>query len=540
MTEMYKFACGCEVPILNAEINFHTGLPSLDVDYYKLPLDCPDTWRNFHEGNTKGTFQLESRLGTAWSKNIKPDCIEDVSALISVIRPGVLESELDGESMTRAFANRKNKLSPATPLDPSIEEILRPTYQVIVYQEQIMAIAKEIAGFNMVQVDKLRKAVGKKNVEELNKIGLEFIAGCITTGKVTEEKAHKIWDQIKASGRYSFNKSHGVSYALVGYWTAWIKTHFPLQFYTSWLTHAKHRLKPKEEIKELVSDAKYNDITIRAPNLGMKPLPTNFTIYERNIFFGLRDVKKLGEAQVKKLIAKVDDAERKYGNIAQWTWYQFLTRLSGELGKTIVHSVISVGGLDFFNLPRRFMLFEYNTWSELTDREQSIVLSSQADNLLGALEFLVTQKITAKRLTTLNGLILTLRNPPSQLEDSSIWISKTEQDLLGIPLTTVKIGGDAYDIDTTCRDYVDGKEGTMILSVSVTSVRDNTIKKGQNKGEKMAFLEVEDDTGKIDNVVAFTKEWNDYQNVLYRGNTVVMTGYRSKQNSFVINKVRQI
>jgi DNA polymerase-3 subunit alpha len=378
-----------------------------------------------------------------------------------------------------------------------------------------------------------------KNVEELNKCGVEFIEGCIKTGLITEEKAKIIWDAIKASGRYSFNKSHGVSYALVGYWTAWIKAHFPLHFYTSWLTHAKNKIKPKEEIRALVSDAKYNEITVRAPNLGMKPLPKDFTIYEKNIFFGLRDIKGLGESQVKKLILKVDEAERKYGNVGQWTWYQFLVRLSGNLGKTLVHNIIKVGGLDFFNLPRRYMLFEYNTWSELTEREVNLV-GDNADNLLSALKFLLTQKLTPKRLKTIEDLILTLSDPPSELTDSPIWITKTEQDLLGIPLTVAKIGSEAYDIDTTCREYNDGKEGTMILSVGVINVRENTIKKGQNKGEKMAFLEVEDESGQIDNVVAFTKEWADYQNILYRGNTVVITGYRSKQNSFVLNKVRQI
>jgi DNA polymerase-3 subunit alpha len=136
MVDYYTFPCGCKLPILNQQINEHTGLPSLDIDYDNLPLDCPETWRIFHNGNTKGVFQVESKLATAWSKNIRPDSVEDVSALISVIRPGVLETQLEGESMTKVFANRKNKISPAIPLDPHIEQILAPTYQVIVYQER--------------------------------------------------------------------------------------------------------------------------------------------------------------------------------------------------------------------------------------------------------------------------------------------------------------------------------------------------------------------------------------------------------------------
>lgn len=540
MAESYKFPCGCQLPILDDKINPNTGLPSLDIDFNQLPLDCYETWAAFKEGNTVGVFQLESHLGISWSKNIRPEIIEDISSIISTIRPGVLDTKLDGESMTKVFADRKNKVKPTIPIHESLNDILAVTHHVIVYQEQIMAIAKYLAGFNLVQVDTLRKAVGKKDVEKLNAVGLEFIAGCIKVGIVTEAEAIKIWDNIKAAGRYSFNKSHGVSYALLGYWTMWIKTHFPLHFYTSWLTHAKHRLKPKDEIKKLVSDAKYNGIVVQAPDLSLKPLPAEFAIHNKHIFFGIRDIKKIGDSQLKKLVTELEHAEKEVGkSIDQWTWYEFLIRLSPKLGKTVVHGVISVGGLDFFKLPRRRMLFEYNTFEELTDREKAIISSSACTSLGEALESLLNEKIIEKRLAIIKSLIITVKNPPASLEDSPIWVNKTEQDMLGIPLTHSQNTGEAYDIDTTCREYNDGKKGTMILSTTISNVKENTIKKGPSKGEKMAFLDVEDDSGTM-SVVAFSKEWGQYNNILYRGNTVVLTGYRSKQDSFVINKARQI
>lgn len=336
------------------------------------------------------------------------------------------------------------------------------------------------------------------------------------------------------------SNSHSVSYGVIGYWTAWMKFHFPLHFYTSWLSHAKHKIKPKEEIRKLVRDAKYNDIVIEAPSLALKPIPAEFSIYQKHVVFGVRDIKKIGEAQLKKLINELGQAETKLGKtVDKWTWYEFLTNLASKLGKAVVHGLISVGGLDFFKLPRRLMLFEYNTYEELTDREKAIIFSSASNSLCEALEYLSTQKIIPKRLDIINGLIITLKSPPSSLEDSPIWVNKTEQDLLGIPLTNTKITDDAYDIDTTCREFNEGKTGTMIISVTIVNVKETTIKNGSSKGEKMAFIDIEDDSGSMSGV-AFSKEWAEYNNILYRGNTVVLCGTRSKKNSFVISKARQI
>lgn len=209
MTESYKFDCGCELPILNPEVNNHTGFPSLDVDFDKLPLTCEATWHNFHKGNTKGIFQLESKLGVHWAKEVKPDNIEDNAALAALLRPGPLMGKVEGKSMTQLYADRKNG-ELARVIDGHIQDILADTYQVIVYQEQFMKIAKELAGFTLVQVDKLRKAAGKKDQSAMTEVGIEFLEGCKKVGKVSEEKAQAIWDAIKTSGRYSFNKCLGL------------------------------------------------------------------------------------------------------------------------------------------------------------------------------------------------------------------------------------------------------------------------------------------------------------------------------------------
>ncbi len=537
---VYTFACGCKLPILNDEVNPNTGLPSLDIDFDNLPLECEEVWKAFGEGNTQGVFQLESKLGIDWVKNIKPNTIEDCAAIGALLRPGPLNGLVDGVPMTQLYADRKNGKIAVTPIDESIRDILKDTYQVIVYQEQFMKIAQELAGFTLVQVDALRKAAGKKDQSLMAKVGIEFLEGCKKVGKVSEEVAQKIWDAIKTAGRYSFNKSHSTTYALVGYQTLWIKTHFPLHFYTSWLIHAKYKMKPKEEIRKLVRDAKYNDVTVLAPTLALKPIPSEFSIRNKHVVFGVRDIKKIGQAQLTKLVNELGKAEVKCGKtIDRWTWFDFLTKLAPVLGKSIVHGIISVGGLDFLDLSRRYMLFEYNTYEELTDREKGFILSSASTSLCEALEYLLTQKIIEKRQKIISDLVLTIKNPPSALDDSPVWINKTEQDLLGIPLTNVRTTDDAYDVDTTCREFNEDKNGTMILSVEISNVRETTIKNGSSKGEKMAFIDIEDDTASI-SAVAFSKEWAEYNSILYRGNTVVICGTRSKKGSFVISKARQI
>lgn len=200
----YEFPCGCKFKQFGTEIN-ETGLPSLELDLYNLP-HCPSTYRMLQEGKTKGVFQLESSLGHTWCKKLSPNNILDLAALISVIRPGVLKSFVDGKSMTQHFCDRKNGREDVVPLDLALTEILRDTYQIQVYQEDSIRIAMEIAGFDEVSGDRLRKAIGTKDAEIMNSLEEEFISGCKKVRKVSDEMAKQIFSWIRESQKYSFNK----------------------------------------------------------------------------------------------------------------------------------------------------------------------------------------------------------------------------------------------------------------------------------------------------------------------------------------------
>jgi DNA polymerase-3 subunit alpha len=164
------------------------------------------TWDLFAEGKTKGVFQLESNLGKSWSKKLAPTSIEELSALIAIIRPGTLKAFVDGKSMTQHFVDRKHGREDVTYLHPSLEEILKTTYGVLVYQEQAMRIAQKIAGFNLQEADELRKAIGKKKADLMAKVKKKFISGAKKVGTVSKEEAEEIFGWIEKSARYSFNK----------------------------------------------------------------------------------------------------------------------------------------------------------------------------------------------------------------------------------------------------------------------------------------------------------------------------------------------
>jgi DNA polymerase-3 subunit alpha len=192
--------CGC---IFQQDDN---GNIIFDLSVEKIRFDCPLTWKLLADGKTKGIFQLESHLGKHFCKQLKPENIEQLSALLALIRPGSLEALIDGKSMTHHYIHRKNCQEPTTYFHDAIKPALEATYGVLTYQEQSMQIARDIAGFDLQSADILRRAIGKKKPEIMAELKEQFIDGCVKIGKVTKEEATTIFEWIEKSQRYSFNK----------------------------------------------------------------------------------------------------------------------------------------------------------------------------------------------------------------------------------------------------------------------------------------------------------------------------------------------
>ena len=521
----------------------------MKFDVSNIDYNDQKTWNLICEGRTKGVFQLESSLGKVWAKKVKPRSIEDLAALVSIIRPGCLKAIVDGKSMTQHYVDRKNESEEVTYVDESLEPILKNTQGVLVYQEQSMKIAQKIAGFDLQEADDLRKAIGKKKAGLMAKIKTKFINGAKNESIVSKEAAEEIFGWIEKSSRYAFNKSHAISYAICGYWSAYAKAHYPLEFYCNYLYYAHGKPDPQEEVKELVRDAKSLGITIHPPSI--KYLNKNTSITDNRIHFGLSDLKTIGAKQIDKLMSVIPQAEKLMNKkFHELSWYEFLVSLGDKVYSPLTIAMISTGMFAHTKLSRLKMLDDFDTWQKFTAKEIEWIKKhyTKYDNLLDLLKAAAPIKKEGgavhnkKRTDILNDLISHLENPPSSLEDDPQWVTRTEENYLGVSITYSKIeSSDTSMSDTTCRDCWEGKTGKMKIAATVNAVRKWTTKNGKNPGQEMAFLSVEDNTGELDNLAIFNESWKNYKNLLYEGNNVLLFCVSSKgREGMVVNKVIEI
>ena len=372
----YKFPCGCEFDITDKNIKDCDGLPGISIDYENIPHDCPATWELIQSGHTKGVFQLETNLGRHWAKELIPRNITEMAALVSLVRPGCLRAIVDGKSMTQHYCDRKNVGDEVKYFHDALKPILEETYGVLTYQEQSMKIAQDLAGFNLQEADILRKAIGKKKADIMAQVKEGFSTGCDETGVISSEDSEEIFGWIQESQRYSFNKSHGVCYGLMGYWSAYVKAHFPFHFYTSWLYYSHEKMDPQEEMQLLISDARYFDITIKPPSLDhvFQGDIGHFTLCDDAVYFGIGDIKRIGESLVTKITTNVQQVETTLGRkINKWTWGDFLIHFSDTISTTAVNGMVSSGATDYMGDDRQRKIHDYETWKGLTQKERDWV-----------------------------------------------------------------------------------------------------------------------------------------------------------------------
>jgi DNA polymerase III alpha subunit len=519
-----------------------------------MKYDDSKTWQLFAEGKTKGVFQLESNLGRSWSKKLAPHNIEELSALIAIIRPGCLKAFVDGKSMTQHFIDRKHGREDVTYLHDSLEEILAPTYGVLVYQEQSMRIAQKVAGFDLQQADELRKAIGKKKADLMAKVKKKFIAGAKKTKIVNKEEAEEIFGWIQASSRYAFNKSHSISYAVCSYWSAYEKAHNTKEFFLSYLFFSSEKQDPHQEVYELVSEAKLFDILARTPSIAN--FKSNFNIKGRKIYFGIKDVKSLTGKTGDKVIDAVKESEQElHKKITKFTWLEILLFFAPKVSSIAFKALASIAFFRDFDgkISRNKALYEYDIYRTLTKAEQTWIIKNYPDkkwnNLTECLKDLAPTKKegggTSKqaRKQVVENEIQLLVNPPYDLEDEPNWIIDQETKFLGCPITISKIEtADTSSANTTCKEIVNGKHGKDICVVAnVQRIADYKIKKGESKGKTMSFLTVEDDTCLLDGVIIFPKVKDKYKYILYEGNNLIFCGsVKKNETSLIVEKIYEI
>jgi DNA polymerase-3 subunit alpha len=534
-----KYNCGCSFPLdENDRIVF-------DPTFEKVPLDCQMTWDLICSGDTKGVFQLESHYGRKLSKDLAPRNILQLSDLTAVMRPGCSESFVDGKNLTTHYIDRKHGRDPVKFYHPALEPILKNTFGILVYQEQAMQIAQAIAGFNLLEADNLRKAIGKKKPEEMAKVKTMFLEKATALGIVTETEAIEIFSWIEKSQRYSFNKSHGVAYAVNAYISAYAKAHFTKEFYTSYLVFSENEAKPSEEVRELVSNAKRASVDVYPPDI--RKGNNRFRLYDDIIYTGLSNIKGIGQSVLKDIREKLPEKEALLGKqIEKWSWLEFMLHIGWNIKRDAIIALISTGALAYLKTSRRQMLYEYEKLLELTDRDVEWLLKTPGDTLIDRLKVVASGPVgkahalfSKKKKELVDNIITQLEKPPYSLEDTALWISEIEQAMLGVSLTCSKVDDcDSSSANCTCKDFLDNKGGYILIACQVEQVKVHAVKNGQSKGQNMAFIVVSDSTCTLDSVICFPKQWETCRDVIMEGTTVILGGNRDKKNkdTLVVSK----
>ena len=539
--------CGCSFPITGYSANNRPNI-LFDLDVEKINLSCSRTWNLISEDNTKGCFQLESRLGQTLAKKLKPENIEQLAALVSIMRPGCLEAIREGKSVTHHYIDKKNYLESIDYFSTALEPILNKSYGEMIYQEQAMQIAQKIAGFDLKEADMLRKAIGKKKPEEMAKLRITFLDGAKKTNIVNPSEAEELFNWIEKSQRYSFNKSHAVSYAFNAYLSAYAKAHFPKIFFTSYLMYAKDKIDPQREIRELINNALEMDIKISSPDIRL--INENFVLKQDIIYFGLTNIKGFGSSVFNKLETLIQEKSLDLNSLS---WLEMLLFVLININSTAAKALISAGALDYYRVARNKLLLEYNSVSNLTSRETEWIIQnlrlSEFTNLQQLLEFVTTGGVgkkcciaTQKRLSTIIDLCKILNNPPYSIIDTPEWISDNEYNLLGTPITCSKVDGcDILNANTTCKEFKTTINKDIVIAGELQDINVIKTKKGKDPGKNMAFISISDSTGGVGDIVCFPKEYSEYEGLLSIGNTLLFAGAKNKDGtSLIIKKIWQL
>lgn len=535
--DSFKFVCGCEIPIKN-------GRPYIDLEelFYSLNYDktCKSTWNILAEGRTKGVFQLESHLGKQWAEKLQPESIDEMAALTALIRPSCLQAVSEGKNMTQHFVDRKHGIEQVKALNNAMEELLGDTYQIMIYQEQAITIARTIAGFTEEEADALRKAIGKKDAKKMGELRHSFVDGCKKVNKVSEEDANLIFDWIQESQRYSFNKSHATSYGQVGYVTAWLKYHFPLYFFCSWLSYAKERLDYVAETKELIAEAKKVNIQVLLPKLDLvKQNNANMVIDGKNIRFGLKQMKSMGESAIQNIISVIEEKEKLLNKkIGDWKWKDVLYHLLTNINIKNANALITAGVLDEYELSRSRKLLELQKVKELSKKQLEHLINLDLPLLDGLKKLYDIVNKTQKQ--KILDLISLLTSETHSMSDRISWIISSEKDIFGVPITYNPVDViNSYSGNTTCKEFADGKEDNIIIIGELDNVKKFKIKNGKNAGKMMARGSLTDETGTID-CVLFHKNYNEYHRYMDNGNLVSINGRRTDSNSLAIDRIEEV
>lgn len=469
--------------------------PDLD----NLPLDDPETYRLLSSGDTTGVFQLESSGMKDLLARLQPGCFDDIIAVVALYRPGPLGG------MSEDFVKRKHGKKAVEYLVPELEPILKETYGVIVYQEQVMKIAGTLADYSMAEADDLRKAMGKKITSIMQKHRTRFMKGAREKGIPTIQ-AETIFDLMEKFGGYGFNKSHSAAYSLIAYQTAYLKAHYPVEFMASLLSN---EMQSANGVEKYITECKMHKIAILPPDINESE--KGFTISGSEICFGLVAVKNVGEGAIESILEA--RAEKRFTSI-----FDFCERIDlRRVNKRVIESLIKCGSFDSTGEFRSRMMaaseqaMEYGQYAQKrrSDPQMGLFDAAQKD--------------------------VPINYPPIPKIDE--WDDKdrlaNEKESLGFyltghPLTPYKATLKKL-LSTRTLDLLEKKDGE---SVRVGGIVSNVKMITTKSGGAMAFVVIEDFYGVIETIL-FPKIYATVSHLIMEDQIVVVDGKLQRDESAV-------
>jgi DNA polymerase-3 subunit alpha len=487
--------------VIEETLTLIAGQGKTPPDLLDIDFSDADTYRLLTSGDTTGVFQLESTGMKDLLGRLKPACFDDVTALVALYRPGPLDS-----GMVDDFVERKHGRRPVHYLVAQLEPILKETYGVIVYQEQVMQIAGALASYSMAEADDLRKAMGKKIAEIMARHRQRFIDGATKNG-IEPAKAESIFDLMEKFGGYGFNKSHSAAYALIAFQTAYLKAHYPVEFMAALLTSEMHSI---DAVVKFIAECRTHDIPVLPPDINDSDKA--FTVSEAKIRFGLVAVKNVGEGAIEAIIEARKD--KPFASL-----FECCERVDPrKVNKRVLESLIKCGAFDSTGARRCQMLEALEEALEFGQRVQR----ERDDPQLGLFDMDESQPAVINRPPL-----------PDIPEFDEATLLAMEKETLGFYITGHPLQRWEPVLDKfTNADALTLKELAHASAVRIGGLV-RAIKVIQTKrGDAMAFVTIEDRHGQVE-VTIFSTVYNEVSPLLVVDAPVLVQGQLEKEENGV-------
>jgi len=499
--------------ILAESVRRVRAIHGVEVDIENVPLDDTKTFEMLARGETMGVFQLNGDACTAFLKQLQPSSIHDINAMVALNRPGPMQS-------VPQFIERKHNAKLITYIDRRLEKILERSYGVVTYQDDVLMIARELAGYSWLEADMLRKAMGKKIPAVMEAEKEKLLKGFKEYGKISASVAEKLWKLIEPFAAYGFNKAHAASYGRVAYQTAYMKANYPVEYMSAVLTADSG---DTEKISETIKECEHMGIDVLPPDINESF--ADFSVVpakdgeEAKIRFGLTTIKNFGEGIAEAII----EERKKNGPYTSLT--DFLQRVIGKnLNKKSLEALIASGAFDRFE-ERNTMFLNIDTLLAY-NREHAAGKESSQDSLFGGSDNAVFHELSLEKV------------PPASTTQKLTW----EKTLLGVFVSGHPLDNFTEELQkrtSIATVRADGRNGIPVVTAGmIETVRELLTK----KGDRMAFIGLADKNDSIE-MVAFPEVYSQNREQLQAGACVAIKGKLSIRNdepTIALEKVKML